>query len=75
MTNERQRQTYYGAINVLTRTVHLHERPGGEGSSTVAYIRWYQSLYPDKKLLLLWDGASSHRGAERQPFLAQENAG
>jgi hypothetical protein len=75
MTNERQRQTYYGAINLLTQTVHLQEQPRGEGSNTVAYLRWCQSLYPNKKLLVLWDGASYHRGAERQPFLAQENAG
>ena len=28
MTNERERQTYYGAINLLTNTVHLQERAG-----------------------------------------------
>ena len=28
MTNERERQTYYGAINLLTNTVHLQELPG-----------------------------------------------
>ena len=49
MTNARQRQTYYGVINLVTRAVHLQERPGGEGASTVAYIRWCQELYPDKK--------------------------
>jgi transposase len=75
LTNERQRQTYYGAINMLTQTVHLQEQPRGEGSNTVAYLRWCQSLYPNKKLLVLWDGASYHRGAEMQTFLAQENAG
>lgn len=75
MTNERQRQTYYGAINLVTRAVHLQERPVGDGESTVAYIRWCQALYPDKRLLFIWDGASYHRGAEMQPFLAQENAG
>jgi hypothetical protein len=75
MTNERQRQPSYGAINLVTRAVHLQERPGGEGASTVAYSRWCQSLYPAKKLLFWWDGASYHRGAERQTFLAQENAG
>jgi transposase len=75
MTNERERQTYYGAINLLTKTVHLQERPVGDGASTVAYLRWCQTLYPDKKLLLLWDGASYHRGQEMQSFLAQENAG
>jgi len=75
MTNERERQTYYGAINLLTKTVHLQERPVGDGASTVAYLRWCQTLYPDKKILLLWDGASYHRGHEMQTFLAQENAG
>jgi len=75
MTNERARQTYYGAINLLTNTVHLQERPVGDGASTVAYLQWCQSLYPDKKLLLLWDGASYHRGHDMQSFLAQENAG
>jgi transposase len=75
MTNERQRQTYYGAINLVTGAVHLHEQPAGDGGSTVAYLRWCQALYPDKKLLLLWDGASYHRGAEMQAFLVQQNAG
>lgn len=75
MTNERERQTYYGAINLLTNTVHLLERLVRDGTSTVAYLRWCQSFYPDKKLLFLWDGASYPRGHERQTFLAQENAG
>ena len=75
MTNERERQTYYGAINLLTQTGHLQEQSLGDGSHTVAYLRWCQTLYPDKKLLFLWDGASSHRGQAMQSFLAQENAG
>lgn len=75
MTNERQRQTYYGALNLLTQEFHRYEAPTGNGVNTVAYIRWCPTLYPDKKLLFLWDGASYHRGEEMQTFLAQENAG
>jgi transposase len=75
MTNERQRQTYYGAINLLTREVHLQEGGTGDGENTVAYLQWCQSRYPGKKLLFLWDGASYHRSAEMQEFLARENAG
>ena len=41
----------------------------------MAYLRWCHSLYPDKKVLFLWEGASSHRGQARQSFLAQENTG
>jgi transposase len=75
MTNERQRQTYYGALNLLTREFHLYEASAGNGVNTVAYIQWCQTLYPDKQLVYLWDGASYHRGEEMQKFLAETNAG
>ena len=75
LTNERQRQTYYGALNLLTPEFHLSEAPTGNGVNTVAYIQGCQTLYPDKKFLFLWDGASYHRGEDMQQFLAQENAG
>ena len=68
LTNERQRQTYYGALNLLTKTVHLQERAVGDGKSTVAYLDWCQTLYPDKQLFLLWDGASYHRGPRCKGF-------
>jgi len=75
MTNERQRQTYYGALNLLTQEFHVQEGTAGDGKNTVAYIQWCQRLYPGKKLLVLWDGASYHRGTEFQEFLEHENAG
>jgi hypothetical protein len=40
MTNERERQTYYGALNLLTQDFHLHEAPAGNGINTVAYLQW-----------------------------------
>ena len=73
MTNERERQTYYGALNLLTQEFHLYGAPGGNGVNTVAYIQWCQTLYPAKPLVLLWDGASYHRGEEMQKFLAETN--
>jgi len=39
LTNERQRQTYYGALNLLTHAVHLWEGAAGDGENTVAYIQ------------------------------------
>ena len=72
MTNERERQTYYGALNLLTQEFHLYEASAGNGGNTVADIRWCQTLYPAKQLGFLWDGASSHRGEEMQKFLVRE---
>ena len=73
MTNERERQTYYGALNLLTQEFHVYEASAGNGGNTVAYIQWCQTLYPDKQLVFLWDGASYHRGEEMQKFLVREN--
>ena len=71
MTNERQRQTYYGALNLLTQEFHVSEASAGNGVNTVAYLQWCQTLYPDKKLFFLWDGAGYHRGEDVQKFLAE----
>ena len=52
MTNERERQTYYGAVNLLTHQFHLQAFPAGKGECTVAYVRWVRGLYPDKQIIL-----------------------
>lgn len=73
MTNERERQTYYGALNLLTQEFHLYEASAGHGGNTAAYIQWCPTLYPDKHLVFLWDRANYHRGEEMQKFLGREN--
>ena len=75
MTNERERQTYYGAVNLLSRAFHLKEFPAGKGDCTVAYVRWVRDLYPGKQIILLWDGASYHRDKEVKALLAELNDG
>jgi transposase len=75
MLNERQRQTYYGAVNLLTHEIHLRDFPAGNGQYTVAYLRWLRDRYPDQKIILLWDGATYHRDQYVKAFLAQQNDG
>src|SRR5258708_8055511 len=75
MINERERQTYYGAVNLLTHEVHLKVFPAGKGEYTVAYLRWVRERYPGKQIILLWDGASYHRDAQVKALLAEVNHG
>jgi len=75
MTNERQRQTYYGAVNLLTHEFHLKAFPAGKGECTVAYLRWVRNRYPGKRIILVWDGASYHRGSQVKSLLAAVNDG
>jgi transposase len=73
MTNQRERQTYYGAINFLTREFHLQHYSSGNAENTIAYLKWLLAIYQGKKLLLLWDGATYHRDSKLKEFLAEVN--
>ncbi len=75
MTNYRERQTYYGAVNFLSRAFHLKPFSAGNSAHTIAYLRWLMEIYPGKKLLLLWDGATYQRDHKVQEFLADVNQG
>ncbi|NMQ18011.1 transposase [Candidatus Competibacter phosphatis] len=71
--NIKQRQTYYGALNLYHRDFVLMPHDGGNSKNTVAFIKHLQNLNPDKKLILIWDGASYHRSEEVRTYLNQVN--
>jgi transposase len=75
IVNEKQRQTYYGALNNQTKTFQLKAYPAGESRSTINFIKYLRSLYPNRQLILIWDGASYHRSEEVKPYLSQLNRG
>ena len=47
----------------------------GNGESTVAFLKYLQTLHPDKKLILIWDRARYHCGREVQAYLNTVNHG
>lgn len=75
MTNQKARQTYYGALNFVSRTLHLQAFDAGNSQNTIAYLQGIRAQHPDKKLLIFWDGASYHRDAKLKAFLEEVNAG
>ena len=70
----KERQTYYGALDYLSKRFVVHEYSAGNEDNTVAFLKYLQSLY-DKttRLIIIWDGASYHRSAVIREFLAQTN--
>ena len=75
MTNFRQRQTYYGAIEQCHGDVTIQAYPAGNGSATVAFIEVLRQKYPQKRLAIIWDGASYHKGEEMIAYLQRINGG
>ena len=73
--NEKTRQTYYGALDCTTRTFQLQAYPAGESDSTIKFIKHLRSLYPNRQLMLIWDGASYHYSTQVKQYLAKLNKG
>ncbi len=73
--NIKERQTSYGAVNLVTKDVHICPFQHGNSHYTVKFVKHVQALYPQAKLLFLWDGAAYHRYAEMQTYLQDVNQG
>lgn len=75
MTNERERQTYYGAVNLATGQCLVQPYAGGNGEMTVEYLRYLMEQFPKSQIALIWDGASYHRSTAVKDLLISVNQG
>ena len=75
ITNERQRQTYYGAVNILNGDSYIYPAERGNGKYTIEFLKYLLKKLNNKKLLIFWDGASYHKSEEIRNFLASINDG
>lgn len=75
IVNERERQTYYGALDLVSKRLLIEAHAKGDTTETIAYLKFLQAQCPGQRLLILWDGASYHRSHELRAFLAEVNAG
>lgn len=73
--NEKDRQTYYEALDYHTKEFIVQEESAGNGENTVAFIEHLQQQRLGQRMVLIWDGASYHKSAEVKEFLASVNTG
>ncbi len=68
IVNQKERQTYYGAVDYLTGQFFLKSYPQGNGNYTVSFLKDLFEQRPKSKMLLIWDGATYHFGPEMQNY-------
>jgi transposase len=73
--NPKERQTYYGALELFTQEFILTPEPTANGELTVEFVKKLRAKHPTSRILLIWDGASYHRGQEMRDFLGEQNEG
>ena len=69
MTNQRERQTYFGALNYQTKKFFVQEYEAGNSKNTVLFVKYLQNLNKGARILIFWDGASYHKYAEMREYL------
>lgn len=73
--NEKQKQTYYGALDYRTGKVIVKAYEPGNTESTIAFVKELIKLNPQVRIVLIWDGASYHRSQEFRDYLSSINQG
>ena len=71
--NEKERQTYYGAVNCFSGYFHIFPYSAGNGENTVDFVRRIMKIYENKKIMIIWDGASYHRFSVFRDYLSELN--
>jgi hypothetical protein len=53
IVNEKERQTYFGAVNIATGQCLVQPYLKGNGEHTIQYLKYLRSQYKDKRIALI----------------------
>ncbi len=67
--NEKERQTYYGALDYQTKEFIVQEYKSGNTENTIEFVKYLQEQRPGKRLAIFWDGATYHNSQEFREYL------
>jgi transposase len=69
----RKNRSIYGFLNLKTGQEHAFSTERQTMHETAAILSKIRKLYPEEKILLLWDGAGWHRGSVAQEAITKHH--
>ena len=72
--NVRYKQTYFGALDYKTKEFFIYKAKKANSETTIGFLKYLQSLRPQAKILIIWDGASYYRSGQIKEYLDSLNA-
>lgn len=72
VANKKEGRSIYGFLNIKTGVCHAFKTLWQNMYITKAQLIKIRQIYPQKHLLILWDGPGSHRGKEVTRFLQED---
>lgn len=59
---KKEGRSFYGALDIKSGSCHLWDTDRQNSKATVCFLRQLEDKYQGLDILLIWDGAPSHRG-------------
>jgi transposase len=75
MTNQKQRQTYYGALDYGNKEFLVQPYEKGDSANTINFLKFLIKQRPNSRLTISWDGATYHKSQELREYLELVNKG
>lgn len=73
VNRKREAQSYIGLLNQKNFTCHLYEVPWQNQQEVLKALEVFLAEYPGKKICIVWDNASFHKGKEIKKALKTGN--
>jgi transposase len=73
MLNERSRQTYYGAVNLISGSPLIIPAEAGNGEHSLIFLKKLRCNFQGRRLFILWDRASYDRADGVKDYLKELN--
>jgi transposase len=69
MTNQKQRQTYYGALDYGNKEFLVQPYKKGDSSNTISFLKFLIKQRPNSRLTIIWERASYHKSQGLRDYL------
>lgn len=69
----RERQTYYGVVNLLTGRTFIMPAKTGNSEFSIHFLKRLRQNFQGRRLFIIWDRASYHRGNLVTDYLKKLN--
>lgn len=69
VSNTKKNKSIYGFLNIKEGVEHSFVKDWQNMHITVEVLQEVRIIYPDRKILLFWDGAGWHRGSKVKEFI------
>jgi transposase len=72
VSHQKENRSVYGFLNIKTGREHAFKALRQTMYHTKEALEKIRQIYPEKKILLLWDGPGWHRGSKVQDFIKED---